>query len=243
MQALLLALSITNSIMADFELSQIEDFFNAQRAKRGWQFRRVDTLDWALMLQWQNSNMPFSVIARGIEEVFTSHRSRAAKGEIFTLRYCRKTVDAQYKNWLEAHVGSHDASTGHESDFGEQRIADALQNWIEFFKNCVADTSAMQDAFNATSKSLQDLFATHQTISLEALDANLALIENDLTAALIVEADEDERLAKYRTEAEKSLASYRDKMLPNVFEQTLQTAIHKKLRADYDLPRLSLFYL
>ncbi len=66
--------------------------------------------------------------------------------------------------------------------------------------------------------------------------------EEKLTAALAADADEEALLA-IRREMDRSLAPYRRKMSVEQLAQLERQYLQKRLFEQFDLPRLSLFYL
>jgi hypothetical protein len=68
------------------------------------------------------------------------------------------------------------------------------------------------------------------------------VLEEKLTAALSADADEEAMLA-IRREMDRSLAPYRRKMSAGQLAQLERQYVQKRLFEQFDLPRLSLFYL
>ena len=77
---------------------------------------------------------------------------------------------------------------------------------------------------------------------LGQLDSDLNLIESFLLDAIQQHASA-EKLAELRAQGEKDLKNYRKNMDNEIYEQTLDNWIARKLRDEYRLPRLGLFYL
>jgi hypothetical protein len=101
-------------------------------------------------------------------------------------------------------------------------------------------------------------------VTLSNVATRLQSLEEDFTHAASPDADELEKtlaeldilvghairahlsptqLAERRGEAEEQLRSYRGRMEANTYEQTLNNIMFKRLREEWGLPRLSLFYL
>jgi 20S proteasome alpha/beta subunit len=68
------------------------------------------------------------------------------------------------------------------------------------------------------------------------------VLEEKLTAALSADADEDAMLAT-RREMDRSLAPYRRKMSAEQLAQLERQYMQKSLFEQFNVPRLSLFYL
>lgn len=237
--------------MADYELIHIEDFFNEQRAKARWPYKRLDCADWSFMAAWQKDGVPFAVICRGIEEVFANHLRRNAPGKINSVRYCEDAIKKHWKDHSAAHVGGHDnpAQAGHEAEFGVERITTAIGGWMEALQELSNQLShgseniptAVAIAGIATKLlRLSEVFTSDP--DLEKLDSTLAQFEQELMATIIEHA-EAEKLADLKRRGEKEFAKYKDTWMPGMWDQTIQNFIHKSLREEYHIPRLSLFYL
>lgn len=235
-----------------FQLSQIEDFFNEQRAKAHWPHRLLDSKDWHLMLAWQEENVPLAVICRGIEEMFTKRlQAGDPDKQINTLRYCKRAINRHWKEHLAAHVGGHgsDATTGHQAEFGFEHLSQVLQNWIEQIQRLSGswthhpEATSFTDSLDEIGKALCDLKrGLSDPINLEALDTALGTLEGQLMIALKCHAGAS-KIEQLTHAAKQMHAKYKDTMMDGIWQETIQKAIEKKLREEYDIPRLSLFYL
>lgn len=234
-----------------YELSDIEDFFNSQRAKVRWPFKRLDPLDWAMMDAWQKDGIAFGVICRGIEETITNHVRRQAQGRVNTVRYCESAIKRHWKDHIAAHVGSNggESAAGHQAEFGVEAILEALQHWIEALTALANRPPQPSEPFPfsveaavAAANLCHIRAGLSGQINYEKLDAQLAEIEAELLAQLLAHAGESQ-IAQLTIEAEKQFANYKDRMMPGVWRETVNKAVHKKLREQYRIPRLSLFYL
>src|SRR5258708_24619471 len=72
-------------------------------------------MDWALIESWKERGVPLHVALRAIEHAFDSYEAKKRKRSVKTLLYCKEEVEAQYDEWLESRVGSHE-STQKEGD-------------------------------------------------------------------------------------------------------------------------------
>jgi hypothetical protein len=70
----------------------------------------------------------------------------------------------------------------------------------------------------------------------------MTVLEDKLTAALSSDADE-ETLLGIRRELDRSLAPYRRKMSAEQLAQLERQYVQKRLFEQFEIPRLSLFYL
>src|SRR5215217_4194710 len=92
--------------------TEIEDAFVRRREKHLY----VSPLDWALMETWKQQGIPLHIVLRGVEKSFDSYEARPRKRTVKTLFYCQEEVEAQYAEWVEAHVGSSATSPEPETD-------------------------------------------------------------------------------------------------------------------------------
>ena len=237
--------------MADYELTQIEDYFNDQRAQSRWSFKRLDSTDWSYMDAWQKDGIPFAVICRGIAEVFEQQRRKAPKDKINTVRYCEGAIKRHWRDHVAAHVGSNggEAAAGHQAEFGVERILEAMQYWIDCLQTIASrfshDSENVAIATDITEVAM-DLSRLRAGITqepdYETLDARLAGLEGKLIAT-ILDAVDPEHLAALKCQGEKEFAKYKELWMGGMWDQTIQNFIHKSLREQYCIPRLSLFYL
>lgn len=237
--------------MADYELHQIEDFFNEQRAAAKWPYKRLDCADWAFMAAWQKDGIPLVVICRGIAEVFANHLRKNAPGKINSARYCEDAIKKHWKDYSAAHVGGHgsDTTTGHQAEFGLEHLTQVLQNWIEQIQRLSGswthhpEATSFTDSLDEIQFALCDLKrGLSDPINLEALDTALGTLEGQLMIAVKSHAGAD-KIENLTHAAEQMHAKYKDTMMDGIWQETIQKAIEKKLREEYDIPRLSLFYL
>src|SRR3954468_10711686 len=87
-------------------------------------------MEWALMETWKQQGIPLHIVLRGVEKSFDSYEARPRKRTVKTLLYCQEEVEAQYAEWVEAHVGSATGATEAESDktpFSFAAISEHLQ--------------------------------------------------------------------------------------------------------------------
>ena len=102
------------------------------------------------MESWKERGVPLHVALRGIEQAFDSHEAKKHKRSVKTLLYCEEEVEAQYAEWLESRVGSHDKAqdsegedADRESPFPRQAVlahlARSLDQLIQQCKNTSAD--------------------------------------------------------------------------------------------------------
>src|SRR5215831_6605960 len=80
----------------------------------------LSPMDWSLIESWKERGVPLHVALRGIEHSFDSYSAKKHKRTVKTLLYCQEEVEAQYAEWLESRVGSHDEFAPDEEESSEK---------------------------------------------------------------------------------------------------------------------------
>jgi hypothetical protein len=223
----------------------------------------LSPLDWALLEGWKEHGIPLHIVLRAIEQVFDRHEAKGQRRSVKSLHYCKEEVEAQFAEWLEGQVGA-ERETADTKVFTEARVPTQEENLpfpraeiIGHLARCCAEYLKESDRQVIGRKS--ELFVTLSNVA-----TRLQSLEEDFTHAASPDADELEKtlaeldilvghairahlsptqLAERRGEAEEQLRSYRGRMEANTYEQTLNNIMFKRLREEWGLPRLSLFYL
>lgn len=217
-------------------------------------------MDWALIESWKEMKVPLHVVLRGIEKSFDSWESKPRRRAIKSLLYCQEEVEAQYAEWLDAHVGSPAESEGDERVPGEPEAAGSpfpRAAILEHLERCRSGLSAaaakrinigmdemVETLERATSQllELRNDFAAATLPNAQKLEQSLTGVERMLTDAILSVSSSDQ-LDALTQEVEKQLKPYRKQMEPAVYEQTSNNLLLKRLRETFGVPRLSLFYI
>jgi hypothetical protein len=231
--------------------TEIEDYFWRKRGAH----LLVSPLDWAIVETWQKAGIPLSAVLKGIDRAFESWgRSRRAAGgrQLKSLAYC---VDAVLDAAAEAQEAA--AGTGPEVKAARSAAEPFSRNELKkyFERNAArirsaaekrrATHAALATRLEETAKRVDEslrLIDSPAALDLEDLERRLTVLEEKLSAALAADAD-DEAMLSIRREMDRSLAPYRRKMSAEQLAQLERQYIQKRLFEQFDLPRLSLFYL
>ncbi len=230
--------------------TEIEEYFLRKRGAH----LLVSPLDWAIVETWQKSGIPLHVVLRGIDRAFESYaRSRRGAGgrPLKSLAYCVDAVLESAAEDKEASAGA--GPTVAKSAATESFSRDDLRNFFgrnaERLSRAAAKLPAASGELAAriaeTRRKLDELVTiidSPAAIDLEDLERRLTILEDKLSAALAASAD-DEILLKIKREMDRALAPYRRKMSTDQIAQLERQYTQKRLFEEYDLPRLSLFYL
>ena len=210
-------------------------------------------MDWALIESWKEMEVPLHVVLRGIEKAFDSWESKPRKRTVKSLLYCQEEVEAQFAEWREAQVGAGGESGSIDENehqpFSRSAIIDHLQRGRaalfsarEQHKHSAIDDLAevLDRAIARIDELTQEFSSTH--LEARKLEQSLTGIERMLTDVLTNSVDPD-RVAALKEETKQQLRPYRKQMEASVYQQTLDNLFLKRLREQYGVPRLSLFYL
>ena len=135
--------------------SEIEDTFIRRRGKH----LLLSPIDWALIESWKERGVPLHVVVRAIEHAFDSYESKKHKRTVKTLLYCQEEVEAQYAEWLESRVGSHDdEGVAEEAD---DPLAPELESiWKEEWQKNIID-AAMERVKRRANPQHYQIFYLH----------------------------------------------------------------------------------
>ncbi len=237
--------------------TEIEETFVRRRGKHLF----IGTFDWALIETWKQIGIPLHVALRGIEKAFDSWESRPRKRSVNSLLYCQEEVEAQFAEWREARVGAA-ADPKEGGDAGEQRTdrepspfsRTAILEHLERGKTRVLETCATRkqtgaDDFTGTLAraatlltELQEDVAASAAIDARKLEQSLSGLERMISDSIRTVAGA-EQIATITREVKEQLQPYRKQMEPPVYQQTFDNLFLKRLREQFGIPRLSLFYL
>jgi hypothetical protein len=230
--------------------TEIEDAFVRRRAKHLF----LSPIDWALMETWKQAGIPLHIVLRGIERAFNSHEAKKRKRSVKSLLYCQEEVEAQYAEWLESRVGANQSAPveadANKTPFTSIRVREHLQDSQKILEQLSAvharnGTDSLTEALNRASESLKDLqidFETDADANTRKLEDSLTALERMLNDALLASVPAETVLLVTK-ELKAQFKPYKSHMDPEVYKQTVDNLLLKRLREQYGVPRLSLFYL
>jgi len=240
--------------------TEIEDTFVRRRGKH----LLLSSMDWALIESWKEMGVPLHIALRGIEQAFDSYEAKPRKQSVKTLLYCQEEVEAQYAEWLETRVGASEPSADANSDVAIATAADANPsspfarpailrhlNRVRAELKTVADSldekaaAGLHEALARAASLLEELendFAGPAGESAQKLEVSLTGIERMLNEALRSSMG-PESLAAHEREVKTQLRPYKSHMEPAAYALTFENLLLKRLRDQFGIPRLSLFYL
>lgn len=229
--------------------SEIEDTFVRRRGKH----LMLSPIDWALIESWKERGVPLHVALRGIEHAFDSYDAKKQKRTVKTLLYCQEEVEAQYAEWLESRVGSHDDRT--ETDEEDQKTPFPRDVVLKYLDESLAEVNRLYQEREREENELTEALARTRTLlaeiredyakaaapSARKLEESLTGLERLLSDALrSVMAPQIEQV---KAEIASQLKPYRRHMEKEVYDRTVDNLLLKRLRETFGVPRLSLFHL
>jgi hypothetical protein len=228
--------------------TEIEDAFVRRRGKHLF----LSPMDWALMETWKQQGIPLHIVLRGVEKSFDSYEARPRKRSVKTLLYCQEEVEAQYAEWVEAHVGSANSSSAEpESDktpFSFAAISEHLQRSRNALCELAQSRKQEDDLSEALTRAvglLGDIekdFASGATLDTRKLEDSLTGLERMLNDSMLSVAGAS-TLDEFKKGVKDQLKPYRAQMDAAAYKQTFDNLLLKRLREQFAVPRLSLFFV
>ena len=234
--------------------TEIEDAFVRRRGKHLF----LSPMDWALMETWKERGIPLYIVLRGVEKSFDSYEAKPRKRSVKSLLYCQEEVEAQYAEWMESRVGA--SASNNETQAADNEVAKLPFSASAIDEHLKRGQLALTDAANARrgnreddlSEALSRAAALLEEIKIDfsvsaspdarKLEDSLTGLERMLDDA-ILSVIVNEQLDSYKKEVKDQLKPYRSHMEKPVYDQTLNNLLLKRLREQFAVPRLSLFYL
>ena len=227
--------------------TEIEDAFVRRRGKHLF----LSPMDWALMETWKQQGIPLHIVLRGVEKSFDSFEARPRKRSVKSLLYCQEEVEAQYAEWVEAHVGSSPETTEPDSDktpFSFAAISEHLKRSRSALAELVHSRNKEDDLSESLTRAtallvdIENDFASGAALDTRRLEDSLTGLERMLNDAMLSVVDKD-GFDELKKEIKDQLKPYRAQMEAAVYKQTFANLLLKRLREHFAIPRLSLFYV
>lgn len=242
--------------------TEIEDEF----VKRRGSHMLVSPLDWSLIEMWKQRGVPLHIVLRGINASFDAYDKRAhRRRKVNSLLYCQQEVEAMFVEYCESRVGaevdsvmsaersslSHNGSDNHREEYSPFTPA-AIINFLDELsvaleKLCAeySPDAVLTETFTRSALRLAQIIEDLRSIGKitpESLELDLTMIEEVILDGLKASAGED-GIERLKQEGHRQLRSYRQNMERDIYQQTINNFIARRLREQYRVPRLSLFYL
>lgn len=231
--------------------SEIEDTFIRRRSKH----LLLSPLDWALIESWKERGIPLHVALRGIEHAFDSYEAKKRKRSVKTLLYCQEEVEAQFAEWLESRIGSHDEKEDSgDTEVGSPFPRDEIMAYltrslaqlhrVELQRSVATDDYLRETVLRVITR-LEEIKNDYETAAqpvARKLEESLTGLERMLDEAISNTMSTAE-IEKVLADVDLQLQPYKRHMEKTALARTRQTLLRKRLREHFDIPRLSLFFL
>ena len=214
----------------------------------------LSPIDWALIESWKERDVPLHVVLRAIEHAFDSYESKKHKRTVKTLLYCQEEVEAQYAEWLESRVGSHDdegtaeVADDRKSSFSKDVVLAHLDRSHHDLSDLATArtgedelTEALKRAANLLTD-IRDEYASAARPDTRKLEESLSGIDRMLDEG-IRNSTPLALMTDLESEIDAQVKPYKRHMEKEVFAQTRENLLKKRLREHFGVPRLSLFFL
>ena len=229
--------------------TEIEEFFWKKRGAH----LLVSPLDWAIMEAWQKAGVPLEAALKGIDRAFESYgRSRRGAGKpLKSLAYCTDAVLEAAEEQLEAAAGKIPAPTraSQSETFSSEELKKYFARNVGKLKQAIEKRSSQAPEIAAGLTEIAKTLEVNGTIldapgrlDFEDLERRLTILD-DKTHALLISHAPEELMLKIHREVDGQLAAYRRKMKAEQLAMVERQYVHKRLLEEFELPRLSLFYL
>jgi hypothetical protein len=195
------------------------------------------------------------IVLRGIEKSFDSFEARPRKRTVKSLLYCQEEVEAQFAEWTEARLGAPSSSAAGATDsdstpFSVEAVSEHLQRNRELLLELADarrqkqedDLSEAMTRAAALLGEIEDDLAAGATLDTRKLEDSLGGLERMLNNSMFAVATSAE-LEAQKEAVKEQLKPYRNHMETVVYNQTFNNLLLKRLREQFAVPRLSLFYV
>ena len=167
-----------------------------------------------------------------------------------SLAYCTDAVLEAAEEAQDAAVGGHEASAAVKKTdtFSQETLREHFAKTCQQIQKAAASVATMPDLaarLNESARSLTQCSAildSPAALDLEDLERRLTVLDDKIQAALLQNAG-DELLLRLRREMDGQLAMYRGKMRAEQIALVERQYLHKRVLEEFQVPRLSLFYL
>ena len=205
------------------------------------------------METWNQQGIPLHIVLRGVEKSFDSYESRPRKRTVKSLLYCQEEVEAQYAEWVEARVGASSSANNSEPDSEKTPFSfAAISEHLNRCRSALADLASSRNKDDDLSETLSraaallgDIekdFLSDATFDTRKLEDSLTGLERMLNDSILAVVN-TKALDELTQEVKDQLKPYRTQMEAAAYKQTFDNLLLKRLREQFAVPRLSLFYV
>lgn len=204
--------------------TEIERYFQSKRES----FTLLSTLDWVLIENWKDQEIPLELILKGMDRAFSR-----SKRNVSSLSYCTKAISEVVNE--QKHLRT---ETPNLPEFSIDEVTEYL--------NKLADQITLLretfPEFESRFKQITDSIRKQDGADLQVTERILNTLEEKLISIIRIASDESV-LIDLKKAVESSLKPFRRTMTVEQLSMLEQQFSKRKLMEHYNVPRLSLFYL
>lgn len=221
----------------------IEDHFLQKRGNP----MLLSPKEWVLIREWYEASIPAEVVIRGIDRAF--EKKKDADNEITSLLYCKRIVKSEYKRHLKSMEGvdaSHVSNEPPPADIEQflEKLAIGLAESETKAVEAGNEGLAAMLKLRATELRSQilDPFRAHPAMDRQRVEEQLTGIEKNMEQLLLQMVPAND-LNRFKEDSMRELKAFEEKLEFGVYQEMLRRSLIKSIRKQYNIPRLSLFYM
>jgi hypothetical protein len=237
--------------------TEVEDAFVRRRGAH----MLVSPLDWSLIESWKEIGIPLHIVLRAIERTFDGWEARPHRHRrVNSIFFCQQEVESCYAEYRQSLVGSAEADVAGgaalapaedaDSPFPRAKVEAYLERVAGELETArgLADERGLAGLAEALGRAMERLaeidasLAASAQMDAEGLERDLTSLEVVLLEALLEHAPPAE-VAAARDEAKAQLRPYKKGMEKEIYRQTFDKFVARRLREVCRIPRLSLFFM
>lgn len=222
---------------------EIERYFSKKRGNA----LILSPKDWPLVTSWQERGIPLELIYEGIDKAFArleEHQNPAQRRTIRTLTYCKYDIEELWKAWEGIEPETPRPSLeepGRRVVAEKQKLVTKLRSVASQLQKTAQNPQydCVQDYLLASANTLEQRMAEIDDIEDEAALLRIKQKIHEDEQQLIgwlEQAIDSETRRRLLEQAENRLASHKQNMKENAYQETLRIAFLQLLRDTYPLP-------
>lgn len=221
----------------------IEDHFLQKRGNP----MLLSPKEWVLIREWYEASIPAEVVIRGIDRAF--EKKKDPDDEITSLLYCKRIVKSEYKRHLKSMEGADTSPASTEpppadiEQFLERLAAGLAESNTKAAEAGNEGLAAMLKLRESELRSqILDPFRANPAMDRQRVEEKLTGIEKNMEQLLIQMVPATD-LDRYKEDSMRELKTFEEKLEFGVYQEMLRRSLVKTIRKQYNIPRLSLFYM
>lgn len=233
---------IANLVMDEEAYFQaVESYFLQKRANP----MLLSPKEWTLIREWYEAQIPCEIVIRAIDRGMEL-KAKTEDPEVSSLLYFRRIVKGEFKKHLKSLEGKQESAPPEAQNVSQflERIADSLGK--SSAQASEHGNAALADFLEGRRQHLTANIATPFQQSsqndLQRVEQQLTDLEKEIEQVLLTMISE-EQMSRFKEESMRELKPFEGKLELTLYQEMLRRALIKAARKQYDIPRLSLFYM